>query len=493
MANVEFTIKTRQNNTGQLQIELQNAKNLPALRLIFDSDGFLKFKAGYRVNNIQDYEAEKEYKIRIEANASNRFYDVFINDKKEKTALLFAPVHQFDKIVFRTGEIRRFPDADTPTDQDFDIQQTGKPVPEASFYIKSLKTFSANNNSTSFILKADNFKHYVDYFNKMEDENIIAAIPNSESWNWMKKNIPLFECPQQNFEEMYYYRWWTLRKHIEETPVGYAFTEFLVQRSYADKYNLIACAIGHHTYESRWLHNTEYTKENLLTWYRGNDGGPMSKLHKFSSWTPDAVYNYFLVTADTAFVKNILPDLEADYRKWESERRKPSGMFWQEDVKDGMEEQISGGRHVKNERPTINSYMYGNAVAISKMAEITGNEEWQKLYSDKADTMQHLVEENLWNPESSFFETVEENDGFANVREEIGFIPWYFNLPEKGYESAWKQVTMTDGFLAPFGITTAEQRHPDFRTHGCCNCEWDGAVWPFATSQTLTGLGQSVE
>ena len=35
----------------------------------------------------------------------------------------------------------------------------------------------------------------------MEDENIQQAIPNSQSWNWMKKNIPLFECPQQNFEE----------------------------------------------------------------------------------------------------------------------------------------------------------------------------------------------------------------------------------------------------------------------------------------------------
>ena len=31
----------------------------------------------------------------------------------------------------------------------------------------------------------------------------------------MEQNIPLFECPQKNFEEMYYYRWWSLRKHIK--------------------------------------------------------------------------------------------------------------------------------------------------------------------------------------------------------------------------------------------------------------------------------------
>jgi hypothetical protein len=44
------------------------------------------------------------------------------------------------------------------------------------------------------------------------------------------------------------------------------------------------------------------------------------------------------------------------------------------------------------------------------------------------------------------------------------------------------------GFWAPFGITTAERRHPLFRSHGIGKCEWDGAVWPFATSQTLGAL-----
>lgn len=484
-ADVEFTIQTGQNNNGKLDIELQDAKNTPAIRLTFDSDGYLKYKAGYRVNNLREYEAGKDYTIRIVATTEDRFYNVYINGEQVTRRLFFAPVRELNKIAFRTGDVRRFPNADTPTDQDWDVKQNGKPLAEAAFYIKSLKTQKAESAA---ILKADDYKHYVDYFNGMEDENIIQMIPNSESWEWMKKNIPLFECPQENFEEMFYYRWWTLRKHIKETPVGMAMTEFLVERSYSDKYNLIACAIGHHTYESRWLHNPEYLKQNLKVWYRGNDGGPMDKLRKFSSWTPDAVYNYYLLTGDKDFVIDMLPDLEANYRKWEEERRKPSGMFWQEDVKDGMEEQISGGRRVKNERPTINSYMYGNAVAISKMAALAGKKELVKLFAAKADTMKQLVEQNLWNPESSFFETVKEKGGFAEVREAIGYIPWYFNLPEEGYEKAWKEVMDPAGFLAPFGLTTAERSHPEFRTHGCCKCEWDGAVWPFATAQTLTGM-----
>jgi hypothetical protein len=46
----------------------------------------------------------------------------------------------------------------------------------------------------------------VEYFNRMEDENIAQAIPNAQAWDWMKTNIPLFECPQDNFEEIYYFR-----------------------------------------------------------------------------------------------------------------------------------------------------------------------------------------------------------------------------------------------------------------------------------------------
>ena len=60
-------------------------------------------------------------------------------------------------------------------------------------------SFAGRFKKTKLILKADDYKHYVDYFNRMEDENIIAAIPNSKFWDWMKANIPLFECPQDNF------------------------------------------------------------------------------------------------------------------------------------------------------------------------------------------------------------------------------------------------------------------------------------------------------
>jgi len=353
-----------------------------------------------------------------------------------------------------------------------------------------LLELAAEGQGRPMILKPESFRHYVDYFNKMEEENIKQAIPNDSAWVWMKKNIPLFECPQQNFEEMFYFRWWTLRKHIKKTEKGFVFTEFLIQRSYADKYNLISSGLGHHIYESRWLHDKQYMDQNLLVWYRGNNGKPMNKLRFYSGWVEDAIYNRFLVNGDKKFVLDLLPDMETNFAAWESEKKRADGLFWQYDVRDAMEETISGGRKEKNPRPSMNSYMYGNAYALFQLNSLIDlYRPGTARYGLKLDSIKQSLQTKLWNNNHQFFEVrKEQGDTLANVREEIGFLPWYFNIPDTQYSVAWKWLMDKKCFNAPFGITTADRSHPGFRTHGCCNCEWDGAVWPFATSQTLTAM-----
>jgi hypothetical protein len=247
-------------------------------------------------------------------------------------------------------------------------------------------------------------------------------------------------------------------------------------------------ALGHHIYEARWLRDTTYLNQYIRTWFRGNNGKPMKKLHFYSGWNADAIYHQFLVNADKNYIVDKFQDLIADYEAWESEKRHPSGLFWQFDVRDAMEESLSGGRKEKNARPSINSYMFGNAKAIAAIAALAGKPEIATKYKAKADTIKQLVQQQLWNAKDTFFETQKETGISANVREAIGFTPWYFNLPDTNYNAAWKQVTDPKGFFAPFGLTTAERRSPDFRTHGCCKCEWDGAIWPFATSQTMTAM-----
>lgn len=341
----------------------------------------------------------------------------------------------------------------------------------------------------SVVLNPQDFQHYVEKFNANDQEEaVVNLIPNAESWQWLVEQAPLFECPSGRLEEIYYFRWWTFRKHIKQTPQGLVLTEFIQPVSHAGAHNTIACAYGHHIAEGRWLRDQRLLDEYTHFWFRGDDGGPMPHFHKFSSWAAAALYNRYLVTGDREFLVDLLDDLVADYRTWEEERQTREGVFWQHDVKDGMEESISGGRHVENIRPTINSYMAANARAISEIAQWTDRAELAEEFQEKYESLRSQLVENLWDEEAEFFKVVLENGEFSSAREAIGFIPWMFGLAKPEQAVAWQQIRDHQGFWAPRGLTTAERRHPEFRTHGTGTCEWDGAVWPFATSQTLGGL-----
>ncbi|SFE16682.1 hypothetical protein SAMN05518672_104732 [Chitinophaga sp. CF118] len=332
--------------------------------------------------------------------------------------------------------------------------------------------------------------HYVTRFNQQDQENVKNYVDNAHAYEWLEANIPLLDCPDSTIEQTYYYRWWTFRKHLKQTPDGFIFTEFITQVKHAGRFNALSCAFGHHVYEGRWLRDPQYLDQYIRYWYLKDAQQPAPRFHQFSSWAEDAVYNRFLVDADSSFIVSLLQPMDADYRLWEKEKRLPGGLFWQFDVKDGMEESITGSRKEKNTRPSISSYMYGNANALAKVAVMAGNDTLIQRYEQDAAKIKTLVQQELWDDTARFYKVRLAKGPFSDAREEIGFIPWYFNLPDdkSSYAKAWGQLTDTLGFNAPWGITTAERRHPAFRSHGTGGCEWDGAIWPFASTQTLKGL-----
>ena len=487
---VAFDLKAGQNHHGLLQIEFLDQHGTACSRIELTNDGIMRCKGGARYGGLGKYEPNTTYKIEAILSVSKRMIEVYVNGKKAGQRMFFAPVEAIERVMFRTGSERRFPDVDTPADWDGTLNNAGERAPTATFSIANFVTNPEGESSgTAAFLKYDDYKHHVDYFNAMEDENIVQAIPNAKAWEWMTKNIPLFDCPNKDFEEMWYYRWWTLRKHIELTPVGYAMTEFLVNRNYADKWKLIASGVGHHIHESRWFRDSTYLDQIIRTWFKGNDGKPLAKLTNYSSWIAHSLWQRHLVDGRKQWYIDMLPSLEWEYNHWETTHTREGGLYWQADVQDAMEETISGGRKKKYLRPSINSYMYGNAIAIGNIAKLAGNNQKAANYFQKAEELREKVHAKLWNEGHKFFET-HRIDSSSNVREAIGFLPWYTHMAyeQPKYAEAWLQAGDEKGFSAPYGQTTAERRHPQFRTHGVGKCEWDGAVWPFATSQTLTAM-----
>ena len=337
---------------------------------------------------------------------------------------------------------------------------------------------------------------YAEEFNSNDEEIYIQKFPNTEAAEFMKANIPVFECPDAELEKTYYFRWWTYRKHIKETPNGYIITEFRPDVPWAGLYNAIPCPGVHHFEEGRWLRDTRYLDSYARYWFLD---GAAPRAYSFPIAT--AFLDYASVTGNKDLLIEQYDNLKANYAAWEADHLGPDGLFWQMDDRDGMEFSISGSYSDDwtGYRPTINSYMYADAMAIAAIAHIQDKADEEAEYIDKANRIKELMDKYLWDEEDEFYKVIVRNPKpeFADMkrcpaREEIGYIPWVYGIPDADKSQAWLQLLDTTGFKAPYGPTTAEQRAEGFMETDPSCCTWNGLSWPYSTCQTLTGLANQI-
>ncbi len=348
-------------------------------------------------------------------------------------------------------------------------------------------------------LDSNDFKHYITDFNSKDFEPYGWYYTNDSAWAFMENNIPFFECPDKNLERTYYFRWWTYRKHLRYTEDGWIMTEFASPKPWGGKHGAIVCSAGHQVYEGRWLRNPQYVRDYLEFYLKV----PESRPRNYSFWQANSLIEFTNVHPDIDWEEEVLPLVVERFNEWGDHKITGNILYWQADMKDGMEFTVGGMVLNKSKlkfsvnmtRPTINSYMYGDALAISEMAKKANAYELEKEFAGKADSLKSEVISRLWNEELEFFTSMPKhyNDTTLpiSVREQIGYVPWYFNLPpdEEKYAVAWEQLMDKEGFYAPFGPTTCEQRHPGFQiTYIGTECQWNGPSWPFATTQTLVAL-----
>ena len=342
---------------------------------------------------------------------------------------------------------------------------------------------------------------------------------DNQDWEWYKANIPFFECPDREINATYYYRWELVTKHLTygSPGSGYSFTEFIDRPFWSGAYGAISCPAGHQIYEIRWLRDPRYARDYSRYWFRTAGAQP----RRYGCWIADAVWAFYSVCPDKKFVTDLLPDLRRNYEGWEQRQFVPEvGLFWQNGHDDGMEYNITSRqtedivRGANGFRPSFNSYMYADALAIAQEAGLAGDKTTERNYRAKAASLKEKIQKLLWDPRREFFFPMsmrDEKDREGNVvrahtltyqsgkfagnehgREEIGFVPWQFNLPDAGYEQAWKFLMDRQYFFAEFGPSTVERNDPQFLLQKTC-CWWSGQSWPYATTQTLKALANLLQ
>jgi hypothetical protein len=354
---------------------------------------------------------------------------------------------------------------------------------------------SGAQNLPFTVLHPDDYSHYVNQF--AADEREATGQQPVDEWPWIAVNIPFFNSSNKQFEEMYYFRWYSFQKHVEETAdYGFLVTEWL-HRPDLSQNGVLPDAAPFHLGEARWLRNPRIAEDDARYW-----GNPKANSRAYSfpfAWSVQLVTD---ATGDPKLGIDLLHALESNYKAWEDMHLDKSvGLFWQIDTRDAMEKSIGGDGY----RTPLNSYMLADARAIADFARGSQQSAVSAEYDARAATLEHLIETRLWNSKDQFYEDLSpaadsgirkekrfKDPGtqlqFAGVRELIGYIPWQFYAPTPSHAIAWKQLFDPHGFAGNFGPTTAERRSPRFRFASDDQCTWNGPSWPYATTQTLLAL-----
>jgi F5/8 type C domain/Trehalase len=340
------------------------------------------------------------------------------------------------------------------------------------------------------------------------DHDSLATKYFMEDRQWYVDNIPFFECSDKEIEQVYYYRWKMYKAHIRNVGDSrYVITEFINHVPWdREPFCTINAASMHHIYEGRWLKDNRYMDGYIDNLYQhgGND-------RRYSESVADAAFARYLVNGDADFVMKQLDSMISVYNQWYDHYDSSKQLYYIPAMPDATEYTIasidaSGGKDGFEGgdafRPTINSYMYGNALAISQIAAMKGEEAVSDQYLKKALELKTNVEKNLWNDSLQHFtDRFKVNNqyvrywDFIRGRELAGMIPWYFNLPadNERFQAAWKHVIDTSHLMGRHGLRTNEPSYEYYFKQfvyfeGKRGSQWNGPSWPYQTSQVLTAM-----
>lgn len=346
---------------------------------------------------------------------------------------------------------------------------------------------------------------------------------------WFERNIPFLEIDDPEIEQVYYYRWKVYRAHIREIgPQGTTVMEFLDEVRWAKKpYTDLNDSSSFHLLEGRWLRHPEFMNSLVDHMYAGG-GNDRHYTESIAAASEAAA----LVTGDQTVTLRNLDAMRRIYNAWDDHFDHGRNLYWTEPIADATEYTIasidaSGAgfqEHPSTDqkqngfklgfafRPSINTYQFGNAMAISQIAQRAGLPDVAADYAARAERIRDATVTQLWSERLNHFTDryqrstpfVKEGE-FIRGRELVGYLPWFYELTPKAgadasrYNAAWKHLLSTEELLGEAGLRTVEPSYAKYMVQyrytadGRRECQWNGPSWPFQTSQVLTGVANLLE
>ncbi|KAH8065662.1 pro-kumamolisin [Aureococcus anophagefferens] len=286
-----------------------------------------------------------------------------------------------------------------------------------------------------------------------------------EDLDWATANAPFVRLPgHPAIERVFYYRWRVVKKHIVPIDGGSVITEFLPRVPWAGAHNTIPAAAGHHIAEAAWLADATVATNYSRWWFAG--GNPAS----YTNWIGYATWRALAHHGDATVLVALRDKLARVYRETYVGKRVARASFpasatalgqrlWNENIASFAVLPCDAPPR-RSREPTPTRLELRNAAPI--------------VAADPCD-----------------LEAVRVPGEPVDVRELLAYAPFAFEglVDEtRDYEPMFAQLFDEAGFAAPFGLTTAERRHPCFNYSWAHGDTWNQESWPYETSRLLKGL-----
>ena len=151
--------------------------------------------------------------------------------------------------------------------------------------------------------------------------------PISGFWGqtFLRENIPFIDIPDSVIQNVYYYRWSSIQRHLRYTTAGtgYILTEFCQPVGYAQAFNTIDAAAGHQIDEARWLRSKFYTDDYITVYTRGP-----GNTTQYTHWIMDSAYRRSQVTGNLQFLENQLSDMIRMWDQWDYTFDSSAGLYY---------------------------------------------------------------------------------------------------------------------------------------------------------------------
>ncbi|MDZ4858722.1 MAG: trehalase family glycosidase, partial [Candidatus Hydrogenedentes bacterium] len=343
---------------------------------------------------------------------------------------------------------------------------------------------------------------------------------------WNLANVPSFASVDPAITKQYWHRASSvLRKNLFRIGEGNLKDWGIAEGRWGSSWysNMISYGAGHQIREARWLRDPRYVRGIISTWCANAKPNGVFPNYirpteigdgQYTDWITSTVWDAHCVHPDTAALRTwsaalsrnvdgwlITYDADndglllVDSHWWTGMEWQPSFFFFNGYDKDKQDQHL--------ERVDLTSYVYGNAMNLSRALSVIGDEQGAAKYGAIAEKIRGALEKSMWDETTQFFYSLEPTSGEkAMVKEVIGVYPFYFSMFDKGssqkYLNAWTSILDPREFWTPWPVASATQLSPaysqdeNFNGKRVGGCMWNGPTWPHANSIVLSAMAATL-